>query len=371
MAQSDPSLRTLFAQARDLRKSLDALQTNTDLYQESLRSAISSFTQCQDLVDRAGIFSINEEVNDIASADLPLLSVQYHLGDIFSSRADGDRKVLSRQAQTAYDRFLNGLDSYDMLSPDDKKLYDTFTSDKDNFTLLSQADASKRRETKIARFKQEAELKRKLEVSAQVRRPCRPVLMCFQFLSRNPDGLQNDDPAARDLHLAELSLQTHQTFHALDQIAQELKVLALAPPSAPPNHAQLGQDPRLGDRKQDDGYSPRLDPPISQLLHKGKAGPILSREGKPLRPFTLLDNRQRLRDGVFRPDHSLPTMTIDEYLEEERRRGGIIEGGGQPPERVVDEDDMKAADEETMKARQWDEFKEANPRGSGNTLNRG
>ena len=66
-------------------------------------------------------------------------------------------------------------------------------------------------------------------------------------------------------------------------------------------------------------------------------------------------------------------MTIDEYLEEERRRGGIIDGGGEQsgaPE-VVDEDDLVKADAETMKAREWDEFVEANPRGSGNTLNRG
>jgi len=66
-------------------------------------------------------------------------------------------------------------------------------------------------------------------------------------------------------------------------------------------------------------------------------------------------------------------MTIDEYLEEERKRGGIIEGGG-PQSAIrpeVDEDDMDKADEETMKARGWDEFKEANPKGSGNTMNRG
>jgi hypothetical protein len=57
-------------------------------------------------------------------------------------------------------------------------------------------------------------------------------------------------------------------------------------------------------------------------------------------------------------------MTIDEYLEEERRRGGIIEGGGAQsgarPE--PDEDNMEKADEETMKARAWDEFTEANPK---------
>lgn len=53
---------------------------------------------------------------------------------------------------------------------------------------------------------------------------------------------------------------------------------------------------------------------------------------QPIRPFTILPSgtieRTRLQAEVFRPDHRLPTMTIDEYLEEERRRGNIITGGG-------------------------------------------
>lgn len=59
----------------------------------------------------------------------------------------------------------------------------------------------------------------------------------------------------------------------------------------------------------------------------------LSHTFQPLRPFTILPStssseRSRLRAEVFRPDHRLPTMTIDEYLEEENRRGNIISGGG-------------------------------------------
>ena len=38
--------------------------------------------------------------------------------------------------------------------------------------------------------------------------------------------------------------------------------------------------------------------------------------------------RARLQAEVFRADHRLPTMSVDEYLEEERRRGNIISGGG-------------------------------------------
>ena len=154
-------------------------------------------------------------------------------------------------------------------------------------------------------------------------------------------------------------------------IAQELKILALLPMSVSPQPQRTEEDGRERRGLRKDEYSDRLDG--SQLLNKNKAGPILDKNGKPLQPFTILGNRQALQNGVFKPDHSLPTMTIDEYLAEEKRRGGMIEGGGEQSMIApgLDEDDMNKADVETMKAREWDEFTEANPKGSGNTLNRG
>jgi immunoglobulin-binding protein 1 len=195
-----------------------------------------------------------------------------------------------------------------------------------------------------------------------------------QSLSNNPAYLENDDQAVRDLHLTTIHLCTHHTFQALESLNRELEILALAPPTPPLGPESLERDYReRNGLRGDQDYSDRLDQPISELLSSGNAGPILDRGGKPLRPFTLLDSRQRLQAGVFKPGHNLPTMTIDEYLEEERRRGGIIEGGGEAsgirPE--PDEDNYEKADEETMQAREWDEFVEANPKGSGNTLNRG
>ncbi len=161
----------------------------------------------------------------------------------------------------------------------------------------------------------------------------------------------------------------HQTFQSLESMAQELHIISLAPPSHPQDQTGPTPDGR-DERRNKDGYSDRLDGQLPGLKY---SGPILSSDGKPMRPFTLLDSRQTLKNGVFRPDHSLPTMTIDEYLEEEKRRGGIIEGGGPQSEirPEPNEDDHAAADEETMKQRAWDEYVEANPKGSGNTLNRG
>jgi hypothetical protein len=52
-----------------------------------------------------------------------------------------------------------------MLSTGDRKLYERYMENRDEFSLISSNDPGERRDTKIARFKQENELKLKLEVS--------------------------------------------------------------------------------------------------------------------------------------------------------------------------------------------------------------
>lgn len=229
-------------------------------------------------------------------------------------------------------------------------MFERFQESPNTFSIVSSTDPAMRRETKIRRFKEEKELKQRLEYW------------------QSKAATSQDDELARPLYLQQVSLAVHETFQALESIAQEMHILSLAPPE--PLAPSEGSTPDTRDRARvGDGYSERLDGPLSA----GLKGPLLDSKGRPMRPFTLLDKRQQLQQGVFRPDHSLPTMTIDEYLEEERKRGGIIEGGG-PQSGMVpepDEDDIEKADAETLKARAWDDFKDENPRGAGNTLNRG
>lgn len=117
-----------------------------------------------------------------------------------------------------------------------------------------------------------------------------------------------------------------QSLQALEGILLELDILKMAPPPGQELlNEQTTQDNRMRDTQSFE-YSDRLDNP--NIFNNKQGGPILSVDGKPLRPFTILGSREEMRKGVFRAGHNLPTMTIDEYLEEERRRGNIIEGGG-------------------------------------------
>ncbi|KAF1955996.1 type 2A phosphatase-associated protein 42 [Byssothecium circinans] len=358
MSDDEPkSIRALFTTAERLRNDLsNAYDSNHPAYQENLTNAIATYESCLTLADQVSLFSPNESLDDVSSSDIQYMSIAYYLADLVLKTKSTDiaeRKKNLLRARNYYELFFKLLDSYDVLTRSDAKLWEAYLEAKDQFSTASTRDAAARRETKIARFREEKELKKKIE-----------------YMQANPKLAENDDHVVRTLHLTNLAFQIHQTFAALESMAQELHIISLAPPPQPtdPSSSPAPSDGREGTRG--DGYSERLDalPGLQKY-----SGPILSSSGKPLRPFTLTDNRAQLRKNVFRPDHNLPTMSIDEYLEEEKKRGGIIEGGGEQsgirPE--VDEDDLIKADEETLKARAWDEFKEDNPKGSGNTLNRG
>ncbi|KAK3990121.1 TAP42-like protein [Cladorrhinum sp. PSN332] len=370
MGDEPRSLKTTFADAESKRLALASTPfspSTSSAYADAANSAIADYKLCIDLISAASLFSPNESLEDLATSSLPFLLIHYHLAELLQKQpttTPGARKALLSSARRAYEQFLNLLQDYSLLSPTYSKLYAAYLSSPTTFsTVSSAADPNTRRNLKISSFQQEKSLRQKLE-----------------YLRQNPQYSENggDDELVRQAHLANIEYTAHLTFNALDSLNRETEILALAPSHPPPAASSSNpSDDRHRSQIQDKSYSDRLDGPLTLGGLGQKGGPLLSKSGKPLQPFVLTTaaqkNRQELAKGVFRPGHNLPTMTIDEYLEEERRRGGIIEGGGEAsgirPE--PDEDDYEKADAETMKARAWDEFVEANPRGSGNTLNRG
>lgn len=160
-------------------------------------------------------------------------------------------------------------------------------------------------------------------------------------------------------------LHALRTANALESLLQE-KELLQAPPM-----------PEAPDAPTDTTW--RLDP---SWTSPASDAPLLSESGRPLRPFTIIPKREQLKSEVFRPSHRLPTMSIDEYLEEETRRGRILPSTDKDAptpraQRQVDseQDGTRTADEAEEAARQeaiyWDAYTESHRRGEGNTMNRG
>ncbi|KAJ5488934.1 hypothetical protein N7539_003824 [Penicillium diatomitis] len=353
--EESQSLRSLFQSAKDAKAGLESRgDTNSQEYQDAVNTAIAKFGECQRQVSVLSLFSSNEPLDDISTGDVQYLTLEYYLAELMQRASSSDREKSLRRTLQLYESFLSRLENYELLSPGDKKLFEQYMANPFTFTLAPLNDATARRDIKVRRFREEKELKQKLE-----------------YLAQNEARLQSDDDDTRRLYLAEIQLLVHQSFQALDLLIQELSMLS-AIRQAPVAPQPTPEDSRERSNLGGTNYSDRLDPSLSQLLGRGRNGPLLDKKGKPMQPFTLLDRRTQLQQGVFRSGHNLPTMTIEEYLDEEHRRGNVLQGGEQSgikPE--VDEDDLDRADEETMKARAWDEYVEANPKGAGNTLNRG
>ncbi|KAK3390425.1 TAP42-like protein [Podospora didyma] len=375
------SLKSIFASAEEARLSLqNARDTTSSDFSDAVSSTVQQYEECLRLMSHLSLFSTNEGVEDISTSNLPYLLVNYHLSEMLQrlpSSSPQERANTLSVAREALERYLHLVDSYSLLPPAYKKLLERYAEAPTTFSTANPgADMAAKRDAKIQNFRAEKELRTKLEFLRT-----RPGYAAFNDDlgdDTNPSsgggGLSPDEEAVRAVHLAHVDYTTHMAFQALEGMNRELDVLSKAPDPLMPSRTSVeeDEDARRRARQRDGEYSDRMD--LRRLQSTlGNGGPILSVQGKPLQPFTLLNNRQELAKGVFRPGHNLPTMTIDEYLEEERARGGIIEGGGEAswarPE--PDEDNYEKADAETLKARAWDEFVESNPKGSGNTLNRG
>ncbi|RMZ79095.1 hypothetical protein DV738_g3430, partial [Chaetothyriales sp. CBS 135597] len=349
---TDKSLSELFKSAKARQESLDELDPRSERFKETAQGAINDLEECLKLIEQGSLFSANEEAEDISTNELQYLNVPYLLAELRLRSYNDQRAATLQRACQLLEDFLTRLEHYGMLRKNEQELFERFQQERSNFSITSTVGPEEKRRIKITRFQEEKALKQKL-----------------QHLRSQSGSERVDDEVIRSLYLAEIALHVHQSFQSLDMISQELSILAQI--QHEPVVARPVQDDRTQQRS--DGYSERLDGPGTMGGLGRRGGPLLDGKGKPLQPFTILGKRSQLQKGVFRPGHNLPTMSIDEYLEEERRRGGIIEGGGNAnaPPVELDEDNMELVDEATMKAREWDEFVEANPKGAGNTLNRG
>ncbi|WWC67653.1 uncharacterized protein I206_101563 [Kwoniella pini CBS 10737] len=375
----------------------DTISTSDPKAQPILSSALDNLYLIQRMINSLGVFSENESIDEVGERELVFMSLGWVIG---STEEKGglsgrdDRISSLQRAETAYNTYLELLNSYGVLSPEEK----AESSAAANGQSSMPKDPAKRREAKIAQYRREKDLRQTISNSLPTHpdtssSPTTFLLSLLPFNSNRPSVVStstgstsvnpDDEEIPTSTIVSILRLLHTLTISSLSSINMELELLSNAPASI----TQIAeQDPRQPRREEEDSTW-RLD--RQPGTYKPKE--LISGNGRVLRPFTILpstqamSDRERLKGDVFKQSWRLPTMTIDEYLEEEQRRGNIITGGGQASydaptatelmELEAENDGTIVAEENYEKKRlkdeNWAMFADENKKGAGNTMNKG
>ncbi|SNX87817.1 related to TAP42 - component of the Tor signaling pathway [Melanopsichium pennsylvanicum] len=402
---------------------------------------LSLLERAQRISESIGVISPNDALGDISTSSLRTLFLASLAAELHSAVRTGidhsARKHRLRQSQEASAKYLNRVLGLGVVPPSTRQLVrwtlhsvpqaELEGNGLDSGALNGQGSTSAilphSREVKIATFKLERELKDNLDKFRHayqtknkltgVKAPSDvfyDLLLYHRQASSNGGGgkdtsdaeeAEEDDDeevvdgdnqvssnsapggiaTVRQYLLALLNLHTLRNAQLITSASQEHELLGSIPPPPPTqthssSSRQSGSDASNAEWRLDRG-------PTSSLP---TTGALMAPGGKVLRPFTITNkSRAELNSEVFRSGYRLPTMSIDEYLEEEQRRGNILQGGGQASydkptskeerqlrmEQDGTKDAEQAEEEQRQKDLDWDTFSEQNKRGAGNTMNRG
>jgi hypothetical protein len=340
-------LKTALSEALAEFDALDSssLRQDSPQFQEQLTSLIQKWLLLQTAINSN--FSTNETLEDVSTSELKYIAVDYYIAQLYSKLTVPSKQHNLKKSILLYLSFLTRLRDYELLSKTDAEKLANIKENPFEIANLH-ASAMLRRDEKIANYKLERSLTEKLSL--------------LDKLESNEQDYENiDEDTLRELYLEQVCLFRIKSFDNIRLVAQELEILEHIP-----------DEPKLQEVKEDDERENRSKDPTEftdKLEKLDNVNEYLSKDGKILKPFTIL-KREDLRKKVYGTGQYLPTMTVEDYLEQELANGGMV-SSAQEPEESSDEDDYEKNDRDTYKARQWDDFTDTHRKGSGNTINRG
>lgn len=289
-------------------------------------------------VRRLRLFSPNEELDDISTCDLKFLILPYLLAEVAGATRDMDKRLgLVKQAIVFWRAFAHDCERLKVADDEDLKAIDRDPE--------ARLDPMTKRDEKIARYKRSKELDEKIEYLFSKKKESIGDELKWG------SGGQFDEDMERDLILALIRRGVSGTVENITCALQELPMLEMMMARGGPGKGPVEKPPQ------------KEKPFIMQIKNKDELMQIYA-------------------DMVFQCPHPLPTMTLAEcadiemadaqdrqqreqnaqmrqQLEQDRRWFGGDRNGSQE----VEEDGQK-----TYKDREWDDWKDEHPWGSGNKM---
>ncbi|XP_037978782.1 immunoglobulin-binding protein 1 isoform X1 [Motacilla alba alba] len=329
-----PRLAELLALGRRLWDELEAStepSSGAPAVQDKVRQGLDALQRAAAMVTQLELFSENEELEEIASADLKFMLLPALLGALTLKQVDlSRRREHLESAREHFLRFLKLCRNYGLgasqLPPGTSGEEETGSPREPTQPNLVAMAMS--RTAKIERYKQKKELENKLA-----------------SMSSSVESGTADEDQIREFYILQIQKWIGTSLEEIESIDQELVIL----------------------KSRD-------------AARQAPAGPRRpSRPARtPVKPFILTRDAAQAR--VFGAGYpGLPTMTVDDWYEQ-RRKQGIVSTPQRVPAGTSDEEMQKQQqekeeeedDEEALrKARDWDDWKDTHPRGYGNRHNMG
>ncbi|XP_078231548.1 immunoglobulin-binding protein 1 family member C [Callithrix jacchus] len=305
--------------------------TGSGIIQEKVSKGFDLLEKAAKMLSQLDLFSRNEDLEEITSTDLKYLMVPAFQGALTMKQVNPSKRL--DHLQQARKHFINYLTQCHYYHVAEFELPKTKNNSGENHTAItslaypSPVAMASQRQAKIERYKKK-ELEHRLStVKSEV------------------ESGQADDERVREYYLLHLPRWIDISLEEIESIDQEIEILGEKDSS----------------REASTSNSSRQERP-------------------PVKPFILTRNMAQAKEfGTGYP--SLASVTVSDWYDQHWKHGALPDQGiakatpeefGKATQQGKDQEKEKEDDEQTLQgAREWDDWKDAHPRGYGNRQNMG
>lgn len=333
------SLPTLFEQARNIHTIASEISVDRDL----VKKGSDLLRQCEEMISKLGLFSLNETKDDISTANLKYILVPYYLAELTEKIAEDGRIKVLEASQAKLKEFISFCETMELVPEEEME-----TSKQGGANTFADCRAKKAWLTTIS-----LALSKAFDLLEMLNKE-------EEMLSAIKEKqLQDGEKEFSQLVLDERTKKV-ETWHR-DAAARAPYTKTAAPITC----ATFAQDVIEGRAH------------VSQA-HEHKHKPLI------FGPASLVGRnptteREKLAAQVFQPHYRLATMSIEEagltemnmMNEWQERNVKLMDEANSSwhrdaPKLRPGEEDEEDDDAAQDKARAWDDWKDDNPRGAGN-----
>eukprot|EP00892_Ulva_mutabilis_P006743 jgi/Ulvmu1/4440/UM002_0165.1 len=343
VSEDQHTLQSLFEMCLRAHSNLDKLPLDAEIAQEFLNSYTVVTRRCARQVEALGLFSTNEDADDLTTASLRYILVSFFVAEGYADTRERLPQVRLRVLHEAlewYKDFISICERYQLIHPSAARTAQRILHEEEI------SDPHCARVEKIEQRRHERAIKEKLT-----------QLVSALRISDIADVLHDcDEEIERELWSAMIQSATITSVRSVEMVRKELDLLKMKVSQLDHDDREEEQHCQENSEANQIGHEQRREEMKSTLMQIAKN----------------LSSRQDRGVAVFKPSHNLPTVTVEQagLMELEQMR---IREEGETRHKLNEERrksnlNQEEADAENLsQQRALDDWKDDHPAGYGNS----